>query len=222
MVSRSASPPTSKSARAGRRGRLPADERDDRRAAVIEAAFAELLERGADGVTMLAIARRAGASKETLYSWFGSRDGLLSAMIVSNADATADRIATALGGGDLHEPRETLAAFGAGLLRLLTDPRSLALNRAAMTNSVLAGELLASGRHRVGPLVESYLASIAASGMLDVRDPVGAFETFYGLIIRDTQIRVLLGESAPSAAAITRRAATGTDQFLALCELGVV
>ena len=202
-----------------RRGRLPADERNERRAAVIEAAFVELLEQGADGVTMLSIARRAGASKETLYSWFGNRDGLFSAMIVSNADATADRVARAFDGDD--DPRDTLAAFGAGLLRLLTDPRSLALNRAAMTNPVLASELLASGRHRVGPIVEKYLATVSASGALAILDPPSAFETYYGLVIRDTQIRVLLGEPEPSAAAIGRRAAAGTDQFIALCAQGL-
>lgn len=215
-----ASRKTTPAGRPSRRGRLPAEDRDERRAAVIEAAFVELLEQGADGVTMLSIARRAGASKETLYSWFGSRDGLLSAMIVSNADATAERVSTALDGND--DPRETLAAFGAGLLRLLTDPRSLALNRAAMMNPVLASELLASGRHRVGPIVETYLAATSASGSLVVLDPSRAFETFYGLVIRDTQIRVLLGERGPSAAAIRRRSAAGTEQFLALCEKGLV
>lgn len=206
-------------ARPSRRGRLPSDEREERRAAVVEAAFLELLEQGADGVTMLKIARRAGASKETLYSWFGNRDGLLSAMIVANADATAERVASALVGED---PRDTLAAFGAGLLRLLTNPRSLALNRAAMTNPALASELLASGRHRVGPIVESYLAAASASGTLAVHDPPTAFETFYGLVIRDTQIRVLLGEPEPSETAIRHRAEVGTDQFLMLCERGMV
>ena len=214
-----ASEKSSKAGRPSRRGRLPAEERAERRAAVIEAAFDELLEQGADGVTMLAIARRAGASKETLYSWFGNRDGLLSAMIESNADATAERIGTALGGNE--DPQATLSAFGAGLLRLLTDPRSLALNRAAMTNPVLAEELLASGRHRVGPIVEDYLASSAASGALRVNDPVTAFETFYGLVIRDTQIRVLLGEPPPSLATVEQRAAQGTEQFIFLCAMGL-
>lgn len=213
-------PGSSGPGRSGRRGRLRTQDREARRAAVIEAAFVELLEEGADGVTMLSIARRAGASKETLYSWFGNRDGLFSAMIVANADATVARVAAALDGDDT--PCDTLAAFGAGLLRLLTDPRSLALNRAAMTNPVLASELLASGRHRVGPIVESYLASASASGALAVLDPPGAFETFYGLVIRDTQIRVLLGEPAPSAAATRRRAVVGTDQFVALCNEGLV
>ena len=187
---------------------------------MIEAAFMELLEQGADGVTMLSIARRAGASKETLYSWFGNRDGLLSAMIVSNADATAERIAKALAGED--DPRDTLAAFGAGLLTLLTDPRSLALNRAAMTNPVLASELLASGRHRVAPIVETYLAAASASGALAVLDPTTAFETFYGLVIRDTQIRVLLGEPGPIGPAIRRRAEAATEQFFELARRGLV
>jgi AcrR family transcriptional regulator len=206
--------------RPGRRGRLPAEDREERRAAVIEAAFTELLEHGADGVTMLSIARRAGASKETLYSWFGNRDGLLSAMIVSNSDATAERIGNALAGED--DPRDTLAAFGVGLLTLLTDPRSLALNRAAMTNPVLASELLASGRHRVGPIVETYLAAASASGALVVLDPTTAFETFYGLVVRDTQIRVLLGEPGPIGPAIRRRAEAATEQFVELARRGLV
>ena len=46
---------------------------------------------------MLSVARRAGASKETLYSWFGNRDGLLRALIERNADTSAERVAAALG-----------------------------------------------------------------------------------------------------------------------------
>jgi hypothetical protein len=64
--------------------------------------------------------------------------------------------------------------------------------------------------------VEHFLAQLHDRGVLDVADPAEAFEVLYGLIVRDTQIRVLLGEAAPTRAAITRRAATATDHFLAL------
>ncbi len=107
----------------GRRGRPRADEREARRRRVLDAAFAELLESGYDGLTMLGVARRAGASKETLYAWFGSRDGLLRAMIETNADGSAERVAAAL--DDDGDPTEVLVGYAGGLLRLLTDQRSV-------------------------------------------------------------------------------------------------
>lgn len=163
---------------------------------------------------MASIAKRAGASKETLYSWFESRDGLVAALIRHNADASAERVSQALAGGEAS--LDTLTGFGGNLLRLLTSPPSLALNRAAMTIPSLAEELLASGRHRVGPIVEEYLARLVDAGLIGIDDPSSAFESFYGLVIRDTQIRCLLGEPAPDASAIEARAARAVTQFVVL------
>ncbi|MFK8023110.1 MAG: TetR/AcrR family transcriptional regulator [Ilumatobacter sp.] len=195
-----------------RRGRPPSGAREQRRAEVLDAAFAELAERGADGVTMASIARRAGASKETLYSWFDNRSGLFRAMIASNADAAAARIAGAL--ADPDQPESTLREFGLGLLGLLTDPQSIALNRAAMSDPELAADLLASGRHRVGPIVDAYLDRCAARDRIRLSSAADGFELFYGLLVRDTQIRTLLGESPPDGTALTRRASEAAAQYM--------
>ena len=40
-----------------------------------------LLVEGREALTMSAVARRASCSKETLYKWFGDRDGLLTATV---------------------------------------------------------------------------------------------------------------------------------------------
>ncbi len=197
-----------------RRGRPRKGEQQQRRQRVIDAAFVELVERGYDGVTMLGIANRAGASKETLYSWFGSRAGLFTVLIEDTADRAAERIQAALVGA--AAPTETLTSFATGLLTLLTSEQSVALNRAAMTSPELAEVLLASGRHRAGPLVEKYLARLSDDGFLQVTDSSAAFRLLYGLIIQDTQMRVLLGEAPPSSAAIAREAATAVDRFLRL------
>ncbi len=197
-----------------RRGRLPAAEREERRNAVLDATEAALLDEGYDKVTMLAIARRAGASKETLYSWFDNRDGLFVALIERNADRSSAAIDAALSSG---EPiQATLTGFATGLLTLLSSPPSIALNRAAMQSPELSARLLASGRHRVGPLVERYLSAQHDAGEINAPDAAVAFETLYGLVIRDAQIRVLLGEAAPSARVIKRQAAVAVDQFLTL------
>ena len=46
----------------------------------LNAALRLLVEEG-DALTMTAVARRASCSKETLYKWFGDRDGLLTATV---------------------------------------------------------------------------------------------------------------------------------------------
>ncbi|MDY7101466.1 MAG: TetR/AcrR family transcriptional regulator [Actinomycetota bacterium] len=181
---------------------------------MIDAAFDELTERGYERVTMQGIARRAGASKETLYSWFGNREGLFAALIEENAAASAERVEAAL--TTERDPRDTLVGFATGLLRLLTSERSVVLNRAAMGSPELARVLLASGRHRLGPLVERYLERLAARSLLRIDDADDAFRLLYGLVVQDAQIRTLLGEDPPSPAEIDERAARAVDRFLTL------
>jgi AcrR family transcriptional regulator len=163
---------------------------------------------------MLAIARRAGASKETLYSWFGSREGRFAALIEENAAQSTQRVEAAL--ADDVEPRTALVGFATGLLRLLTSERAVVLNRAAMGSPELARVLLASGRHTLGPLVERYLTRLAERGTLRLDDAADAFRLLYGLVIEDAQIRVLLGEDPPPPAEIEARAARAVDRFFAL------
>ena len=204
-------------ARPGRRGRPRAGERPAREEALLDAAFDLVVERGAGGVTMSAIAGRAGASKETLYTWFGDRAGLLAALVRRNAEATNRAVEQALHGDDV---RSTLRRFAAELLTLLLSERALAVNRAAIaelpTTPELADVLRSQGRERTGPLVEAYLAAQAERGTLHIEDPGEAFRLLYGLVVRDAQIIALLGGPIMDAAAVARRADDAVDRFLAL------
>lgn len=197
-----------------RAGRPRAGERAEREHRILDAALAELTEHGYERVTMLGVARRAAASKETLYNWFGSKEGLFAALIKHNADGSAERIQAALDAD--ADARDTLVGYATGLLTLLTSDGSIALNRASMTSPDLAEVLLAHGRHRIGPLVETYLARLSDAGHLDIDDPAAAFELLYGLVMQDTQIRVLLGEPAPTPDLVRDHAAKAVDQFFVL------
>jgi AefR-like transcriptional repressor, C-terminal domain len=100
----------------------------------------------------------------------------------------------------------------------------VAINRAALAElgggrapaGELAAVLLAQGRHRTGPIVEAYLARLAEAGVLDVDDPAEAFQLLYGMVVRDLQIRVLLGEPPPAPEALAAQARTAVERFLAL------
>ena len=67
---------------------MKAASRDQRRDEILDHAVEVLAERGYRDASMLEIAKRAAASKETLYAWFGDKQGLFEAAIRRNARST--------------------------------------------------------------------------------------------------------------------------------------
>src|ERR1043165_7836474 len=56
------------------------------RVAIIEATRALLLERGFDGLSIEAVAARAGVGKQTIYRWWPSRPALVADVLLADAD----------------------------------------------------------------------------------------------------------------------------------------
>ena len=191
-----------------------------RQGEVLDAVLALLLE-GGDGVTMNAVARRASCSKETLYKWFGDRDGLLTATVQWQASKVR---AGAYDSQHLDAAalRESLEAFGANWLRVITSRTSIALNRVAVGHagsgkSKLGEIVLANGRFAIGERLKPLLEAGRDAGLLSFTDAEQAFRTFFGLVGRDVQIRLLLGDRLKlDEAEIARDAARATEQFLRL------
>lgn len=191
-----------------------------RQQAVLDAVLGLMVEDG-EQLTMDAVARRASCSKETLYKWFGDRDGLLTATVrwqASRVHAGHDA-AQGLDGATL---RERLQDFAVTWLEVITGPTSVALNRIAIAHagarkSNLGGIVLANGRFAIGERVKPVLEAGRAAGLLAFADSETAFRTFFGLVGRDIQIRLLLGETLDfDGAEIRRDAGRAVEQFLAL------
>lgn len=189
----------------------------ERREAVLDVVLALLVEKGAAALTMTAVAQRARCSKETLYRWFGDRDGLLTQTVrwqASKVRAGAyDR--QQLDAGAL---RESLEAFAANWLRVIASDTSVALNRVAIGQAGTLGALmLANGRFAIGERLKTLLLDAREAGLVAFDDPEEAFRTFFGLMGRDVQIRLLLGDRPPmDEAVIAADAARASNQFLAL------
>ncbi|MEV0361698.1 TetR/AcrR family transcriptional regulator [Nocardia fusca] len=102
------------------------------RAAVIDAAAPLLYDRGIDGVGVAELCTRLGISKETLYRHFGTKDGLVHAVLEARSDRVIAWLtaAAAAAGAD---PADRLAAvFGAlGEWYLEPDFRGCAMINAA-------------------------------------------------------------------------------------------
>ena len=62
-------------------GERPAKQ--ERRREILDAAFLEFSSKGYAGASMAAIARRAHASKETLYAWFENKETLFNTLFAA-------------------------------------------------------------------------------------------------------------------------------------------
>ena len=190
-----------------------------RRAHILDVAAKVLAERGYRDTTMLEVARRSSASKETLYAWFGDKLGLFEAVIRRNAG----RIRLALSGhldGDTSV-ESALTEFGRALAGHLLCDNAVAINRAAISEASsgpsLAGGLSKLGREPIHRTFVRYLEQCNGRGLLNVEDPNEAVDTFVGLLLGDAQTRRLLGViEAPCEADIDGRAWRAVQNFLRL------
>ncbi|MEL7253920.1 MAG: TetR/AcrR family transcriptional regulator [Pseudomonadota bacterium] len=172
-----------------------------------QAAYAILAQKGYAGMSMLAVAKRARCSNETLYNWYGDKLGLVRAMVTRNAEE-----ARALLEGTPEDDRpalQVLTAFGPVLLKLLLGERAVALNRAAAADPTqeLGHALATAGRETVVPLLTALILRAMEEGGLPQSDPAKAADLYLRLLIGDLQIRRVIGRMSPlSEADITTRA----------------
>jgi AcrR family transcriptional regulator len=69
--------------------------KQERRREILDAAFLEFSEKGYSGASMEAIARRARASKETLYAWFENKESLFNTLFASRLERMEGRVVAA-------------------------------------------------------------------------------------------------------------------------------
>jgi AcrR family transcriptional regulator len=189
---------------------------------VLEQALRLLVEGGEKALTTSGLARAASCSKESLYKWFGDREGLLAAMIAHQAakvrtfERSGERLSAEL-------LREHLELFARDLLEVLSGDVSLALNRLAIgqsgpgagPNGSKLGKLLVEhGRRQIDRRAMALIDAGKRAGLLRFDNADAAYHTLYGLIVSDLHVRMLLGE--PGLKDTARQAERAIDAFLSL------
>ncbi|MBB6506886.1 AcrR family transcriptional regulator [Rhizobium soli] len=189
---------------------------------VLEQALRLLVEGGEKALTTSGLARAASCSKESLYKWFGDREGLLAAMIAHQAakvrtfERSGERLSAEL-------LREHLELFARDLLEVLSGDVSLALNRLAIgqsgpgagPNGSKLGKLLVEhGRRQIDRRAMALIDAGKRVGLLRFDNADAAYHTLYGLIVSDLHVRMLLGE--PGLKDTARQAERAIDAFLSL------
>lgn len=183
----------------------PTPKNEVRRVQILRATL-RLLRNHGSAITTAQIAAEAHCSKETLYNWFGDRDGIMLALAHEQARgmraAMAERFASA--SGSLEQRLTSCATL---LLDIMTGDAALAVNRVAMAQAcaeqaTLGAAVMADWHDQVAEPFINLFQEGNESGELAVHSPVEAFENFVGLLVGDRQRRLLLGEDVrpdPSA-----------------------
>ncbi|MDP9919110.1 TetR/AcrR family transcriptional repressor of mexJK operon [Variovorax boronicumulans] len=178
------------------RGR-PRDPERGRR--ILEAAQRHFDEHGLERASVDAIALDAGVSKMTVYSNFGSKEGLFQAVV---RDRTAAVMAGFPGAGTLDpgQPEKVLLAIGARFLALARGDALGALRSAygvAGTQPEACRAFYKDGPERANGELAAYLRRAHLAGTLKVRNPLQAADLFLSMFLGSGHIRGMLKLEMP-------------------------
>lgn len=168
-----------------------------RRAALLDAAREVFLEQGYEGTSIEEIVRRVGGSKASLYSYFGSKEGLFWEMAAKLTEQFVAELALPTQAD--AELEKTLITVGKRFLRNFLDPAACRLMRMLIAESERFPEL-AQGFYEHGPqrtrqALGKYFRLQRKAGYIDCADPEMAASQFLELVKGPLHSRLML--SAP-------------------------
>lgn len=204
-------------------GKAVQDQNDEdlaiRRERILNAAFSAFMKEGYAETSTLEIATRARVSKRALYELVGTKQEILAACISERArrfSVAADATIPA----DRDGLARALTAFGANLMREVSDPNVVATFRLAIAEAVAAPEaawaLESIGRNARRNALRELMTQAQAAGLVR-GDPAEMAEQFFALLWGDLQISLLLRVTErPTESDCTRRARAAATNFLKL------
>ena len=181
-------------------GRPRNSDREFRDEAILDAAAAVFVQHGYRLASTAEIARKAGASKHTLYSRYPSKAALFAAVMLRRTLRIVGPIA------DLdtsQPPHEALQGYGMNALRVVLGDETCRLNQIIVAEGhdfpELASAYWENGPGRGRQTLVRYLAAMADRRALSIDDPEESAEFFIGALYGMAVIRVNLGLPSPLA-----------------------
>ena len=195
--------------------KVPRGER--RREELIDVAEKIFLERGFPDTTMQMIAEAAGASKETLYRHFESKELLFAEIVSRKARLISGPDGAIARGG---RPEVVLSALGSGLVRTIATGEGAFLFRTVVAEAARNPELgdlfYERGPGATVDRLTQYLTDATARGELHCDDPLVAARLFLGSVVAQFHLRRLLQSKwkPPTASEIDRHVNSAVSMFL--------
>jgi TetR/AcrR family transcriptional regulator, mexJK operon transcriptional repressor len=195
--------------------KVPRGER--RREELIDVAEKTFFEHGFSDTTMQMIAEAAGASKETLYRHFESKELLFAEIVSRKARLISGPDGAIARGGS---PQTVLTALGESLLKTVCTGQGSFLFRTVVAEAAWTPELGDLFYER-GPgltvnRLTQYLADATERGELSCDDPIVAARLFLGAVAAQFHLRRLLQSNwkPPPAGEIDRHVRAAVSMFL--------
>jgi len=191
-----------------------------RRDAMIEAAYSLFIEKGYASVSVDDIIRASKGSKSSLYKFFGSKEGILKAVVESLADDMLRQINIEIPSG--KSPRETLTRIGMVLVDLALSDNAINQHRHAASHAKVFPDLAKlwyeSGPKRTFEGIADFLKKETAQGRLRIDNPQRAALLFAGMIIFHDNMRLLICLPRSKRSELKEIVAEAVEVFLAAYE----
>jgi AcrR family transcriptional regulator len=178
-----------------------------------------LLHYGFAETTMQRVAEEAGASKETLYRHFHSKDDLLIEIVLSRTQGLRHALDANFDSG--AGLADVLSELGRNLLRAMSEPEVIALLRIVTTETVRNPELglalYTSGPQRTLRRLTEHLEAAKRRGEFQGKDTALAATLFIGAVLGSEPLISLLRTPDPpiTAQGIEERIDEAVALFLA-------
>ncbi len=191
-------------------------KRSPKCAQVLEGARKVFMDRGYEGASVDEIARVAGTSKATLYSYFPDKRQLFEAVMQTQVGRTGEVI----GQEPPDEPVEvTLRRMAMSFASFLFSPGAQEMFRVCIAEAGRFPEVgaayHASGPARAHAKLVAFFQSAGARGQLAIDDPETAADQFAALCKAGLFLRALLGGPPANEEEIARIADEAVRTFLA-------
>lgn len=189
---------------------------EQRRTELATVAEQLFLKYGFTDTTMQMIAVEAGASKETLYRHFSSKEALFAELI----NARAAKVAGPQSAMARDEPPQTaLFELGMSMMQMMTKGDKSTVFKIIIADAQRSPEL-AQIFYDQGPgmtlkRLTAYLRTATERGLLNCPDPRRAAKLFLGAVVSHHHLHCLIGQPAPvSSLEMKQHVQAAVDMFL--------
>lgn len=167
----------------------------ERRQEILAATFKVLRREGAIGASTAKIAAAANCSKETIYNWFGDREGLFCALVEEQSRVMFGVLDKSI--NSQTNAHKKLEKFGGALLDMLTGEASILVGR-AVVGEIGAGRsraqmALVARNEQIKKMATVLFENARLEDAIRFQDIDEIWHVFLGLLMGERQMQLQLG-----------------------------